>query len=50
MWSQNNNAEWKRSFNCPKALQMNNKFMGYVDLVDFDNKIGGGFSAKGNFK
>ncbi len=24
---------------CPKALQAYNKYMGYVDLVDFDKKL-----------
>ncbi len=28
----------KISFACPKALQAYNKYLGYMDLVDFDKK------------
>ncbi len=35
---------------CPKALQAYNKYMGYVDLVDFDKNIGRSFTHKSGFK
>ncbi len=37
----------KVKFTCPKALQAYNQFMGYVDLVGFDKKIGNSL-PKGN--
>ncbi len=38
------------SFSCPKAFQPYIKYMGYVDLVDFDKKIGGSFTENIHFK
>ncbi len=40
----------KVSFTCPKAFQAYNEYIGYLDLVDFDNKIGGSFTHKSFFK
>ncbi len=40
----------KIPFSCPKALQAYNKYMGYVDLVDFDKNMGGSFTEKSHFK
>ncbi len=40
----------KVPFSCPKALQAYNKYMGCVDLVDFDKKIGGSFTEKRLFQ
>ncbi len=45
-WSGRN----KISLACPEALQAYNKCMGYVDLVNFDKKIGGTFTGKCSFK
>ncbi len=36
----------KVPFSCPKALQAYNKYMGYVDHVNFDEKIGGSLKEK----
>ncbi len=33
-----NSPEEKMFFLCPEALQAYDKYMGYVDLVDFDKK------------
>ncbi len=40
----------KVPFNCPKALQAYNKYMGYVDLIDFDKRKGRLFTEKRRFK
>ncbi len=34
-----------KTFKCPSALCAYNRFMGYVDLVDYNKKIGGGFTS-----
>ncbi len=39
-----------KTFKCPSALCAYNRFMGYVDLVDYDKKIGGGFTSRPHFK
>ncbi len=39
-----------KEFKCPSALCAYNRFMGYVDLVDYDKKIGGGFMSRPHFK
>ncbi len=40
----------KMSFSCPKTLQEYNESMGYVDLIDYDKKVGGYFMQKRSFK
>ncbi len=37
-------------FTCPKAQHAYNEYIGYVDLVDFDMKIGGSFTHESCFK
>ncbi len=40
----------KVPFSCLKTLQAYNKYVGYVDFVDFDKRIGGLFTEKSHFK
>ncbi len=44
------NGSKKNSLTCPKALQGYNRYIGYVDLIDFDKKIGGSFMQESSFK
>ncbi len=39
-----------KTFKCPSPLCAYNQFMGYVDLVDYDKQIGGGFTSQPHFK
>ncbi len=39
-----------KTFKCPSALCKYNRFMGYIDLVDYDKKIGIGFTSRPHFK
>ncbi len=39
---------WKVTF--LRALKAYNQHIGYIDIVDFGKKNGGGFAVKGNFK